>query len=154
MVWEELIKLALIGTDRGQLTELSKDSLETMGINIKNPSTQVVLEGAALYAQIRKVGLPLTTRKQPLPLPANIDTQIICSRKSSQHLTLIINGNYEKALPEFVKTLKESNKRLPEETLPIILEKCLTTNDLWTTIQSSVGTRGIWLASKTLNGNN
>lgn len=148
MVWEELVKLALIGTDRGQLSKGSKNRLQEMGIDVKNTPMTVVLEGAALFTQIRKVGLPITKRKRILPKPAAKEEQAICSPKSIQHFSLILNGNYEKALPEFLKQLRKVNKRLPEEVLPTILEKCLSERSLWSTIQYAIGNRGKWLVAQ------
>lgn len=143
--WKSLVNVALLGTDRGKLSEEQKATLQQKGIPTTGTPAEIIMNGAAYYAQVRKVGLPQVVREEALPFPAAKESLPTCNTKSSQHLALILNGTYDLALNEFLNALAQIKHRLPEETLPQILEKCKKQPDLWQVVQPSIGERGHWL---------
>ena len=56
MHWNELVKLALLGTDRSSLSPAMKAELQGYGIDTDKEITEVILESAALYAPLQKAG--------------------------------------------------------------------------------------------------
>ena len=56
MIWKNIIKAALIGTDRSELSETTLAELKKLGVDIEATPANILLEGATLYAQMRKAG--------------------------------------------------------------------------------------------------
>ena len=145
MLWKNIIKTALMGTDRSELSEITLEELEKLGININDKPANVLLEGATFYAQMRKAGFQPQSWKGEIPLPAQKDASQICSKKSSDHLAMILNGMYTPALDEFIQQLIFNKKTLPPELLPTLLEKCRSDKMLWEKLRFAIGERGHWL---------
>ena len=59
MIWDELAKIALIGTERAQLSENTLSALAKLGINAEGNPAKAILEAAALYHSLRRAGFPL-----------------------------------------------------------------------------------------------
>ncbi len=145
--WKALVKICLIGTERGQFDPPEKDKLKAFGIDMNQPKEQLILESLSFYSQIRKCGfVPVTVTEEKKVELAGLETHVVCNKKSSAHLGVILSGPYEEALPEFLNALIENNQRLPEDKLPIILDRCKNKKELWPAIKASIGERGKWLA--------
>ena len=145
MIWKNLIKTAINGTDRTELSESTLAELKKLGVNIDDNPANVLLEGATLYAQMRKAGFQPQQWKGDIPLPAQKDKTKICSKNSSDHLAMILNGAYTEALDEFIQHLIGNKKTLPPELLPELLEKCRNDKTLWKKLRFAIGERGHWL---------
>lgn len=145
MLWNELVKLALLGTDRSTLSPAMKVELQSYGIDTEKEITEVVLESAALQAPLQKAGFqPKKWEGKNLP-ESSEETLANCSIKSANHLNLILSGRYPYALTEFVQTMADYNKCLPAELLPDLLDKCLKDENLWQKLAPTIGNRGYWL---------
>ena len=94
MIWEELTKIALIGTERGRLSDEVLESLSKVGIDTEGSPSRVLLEGAALYYTLRQAGFPLKEfRGQLQPAyEAGEDKRQVASSHSSRHLKHLIEG--------------------------------------------------------------
>ena len=112
MLWNELVKLALLGTQRSSLTSAMVTELQSYGIDTHKEITEVILESAALVSALQKAGFQPEVWKKPLLAISPKETLINCSKKSANHLTLILMGRYLPALGEFLKTMKDYNKCL------------------------------------------
>lgn len=145
MIWKNLIKTALIGTDRSDLSESTLAELEKLGVDIKETPANILLEGATLYAQMRKAGFQPEKWEGKIPFPAQKDISKICSKKSSEHLAMILNGTFAPALDNFIEQLIFNKKSLPPELLPELLEKCRSDKTLWQNLKDAIGERGSWL---------
>lgn len=145
MTWKNLIKTALIGTDRSELSESTLEELKQLGVDIEMNPANILLEGATLFAQMRKAGFQPKKWEGEIPLPSQNDKVKICSKKSSDHLAMILNGTYETALDEFIQHLIFNKKSLPPELLPELLEKCRSDKALWQKLHLAIGERGNWL---------
>jgi len=145
MVWEDLIKVALIGTDLSEISEGTKDALEKLGVNTKETPAKVLLEGASIFSQMQKAGYEPQSFKGDLPEPCELSATKICSKKSSDHLAQILNGIYEDVLEEFIQYLIHYKKSLPPEMLPDLFEKCRSNKELWKQIRFAIDERGYWL---------
>lgn len=145
MLWEELVKTALLGTDRSKLSKKTLQILAAHGIDTDEEDAKIILQAAAFYGQQRKVGFVLPTFKDDL-LSAieGIDKQI-CSYKSSRHLALILKGEYAAALAEFIEHLTLNKKQLPPESLPKLLNDYKNKAEFRATLLPVLGERGRWL---------
>jgi len=143
--WNELVKLALLGTDRSTLSPAMKVELEGYGIDTEKEITEVVLESAALYAPLQKAGFqPKQWEGEALNVSPE-EELASCSIKSAIHLGLILEGRYPFALTEFVERMADYNKCLPFEMLPELLDKCVKEEELWHNLKPIIGNRGNWL---------
>ena len=101
MIWKNIIKTALIGTDRSDLSEATLVELAKLGVDMEATAANILLEGATLFAQMRKAGFQPEKWKGEIPTPAQKDKSKICSKKSSEHLSMILNGTFPLALDSF-----------------------------------------------------
>lgn len=147
-IWQELVKVALMGTERGRLSERTEQAFSKIGIDEDYPANRKLLEGAAVYHQFRKAALQLTDFEGELPQFAEGQTGLPCSPKSTHHLQLILQGRFRPALPEFVALLLENAKRLPPESLPALYDQSITDRRLWRQLEPAIGPAGKWLIAQ------
>lgn len=148
MTWKELSKVALLGTERSHLSDETKSLLSEHGINMDAEETQILLESAAFFSQINKAAFILPTFQGHIVATAEDADERIVSPKSTHHLNLILTGDYERALPEFILYLEKTQKQLSPKNLPDLLNKCLESRDFWHKIKPAIGKRGWWLLSQ------
>ncbi len=151
MYWKELVRVALIGTDRAKLSPELLKKLEELGVNTSKEPTRVVLEGASLLSLINKTQNQLNDWKGSFPIPGKKDSTNPCNQKSSGHISLILNGTFEPALSEFLSHLINNKKCLPPEMLPDLLDQCLSNRTLWEKLRFTIGERGEWLIQQNPN---
>ena len=147
-LWKEITKLALIGTERGQLSEEVKTELQKYGIDTTADSAEVVLKASALLSKIKRAGYQPQENTIKLLEEAPAETQGLCSPKSVHHLNLVLSSSYKDALPEFLKILEKVGKRLPAEVLPDILEMGKKKQKDWDLLRKIIGARGKWLVQQ------
>ncbi|NRA50451.1 MAG: hypothetical protein HRU12_15065 [Phaeodactylibacter sp.] len=134
MIWEALSKLALLGTERGQLPKEVEDALAKVGVETAQEPEAFLLEGAALYHQLRRAGFPLresshlsgrdaSVSKPPMPV------------KSARQLEHIVRGNFRAALPEAIALIQQSGYAIPPEHLPALLYRSKKKPDFWLTLR-------------------
>lgn len=145
MRWKELVKLALLGTDRSSLSAAMKAELRGYGIDTDKEITEVVLESAALYAPLQKAGYVPIKWEKDLMEKSSEEQLAPCTKSSANHLSLILMGRYPYALIEFVQTMANYQKCVPFELLPELLDKCTKDEVLWQQVQPIIGYRGNWL---------
>lgn len=144
-LWKEITKVALIGTERGQLSPIVKVELEKYGIDTSAEPAEIVLKASALLSKMKRAGFQPTKNTNQLPLQAPPETKPLCSPKSVQHLHTVLGSSYKEALSEFLNTLESVGKRLPEEVLPDILEIGKKSPQEWDLLRQIIGERGEWL---------
>ncbi|NJN78795.1 MAG: hypothetical protein HC803_11130 [Saprospiraceae bacterium] len=142
-----VVKTALIGTQRGKLSESDEMALQEFGVKTDNEPAKVVLQAAALIGQMQRVGQELPKRKGGLPTASPVETLDFCSEKAAYNLNLLLSSEeFAPALPEFLRHLENTQKILPPEALPQVLNECMANEELWKSIQNAIGERGKWLA--------
>ena len=65
MIWKQLEKIALLGTERSTLTPAMQEALIDKGINTDQEITKTVLEAVAYYAPLQKAGWQPKVWKAP-----------------------------------------------------------------------------------------
>ena len=122
MVWEDLIKTALIGTDRTKLSEDTLKELAKLGIDTSAHPARVLMDAVSFYASMQKTGRVIDKWNIPLPSPCEVETKPICSSTSAQHLSMILNSNHhEQILTEFLQQIRLQQMIVPTEQLPELL---------------------------------
>ena len=144
MIWKQLEKIALLGTERSTLTPTMQETLNDKGINTDQEITKTVLEAVAYYAPLQKAGWQPKVWEGKLLAPSKEVNQQACSNKSRQHLATILE-KYPKLVSEFIEGMQANNKCIPPELLPPLFEKALKDEILWSQLENSIGERGKWL---------
>ncbi|MBI5916425.1 MAG: hypothetical protein HY842_13695 [Bacteroidetes bacterium] len=147
MLWQELQKIALLGTENSSFSERMLDALDQHGINVQQETPVLLAEAAALLAQLRKAGFPLAVFDGELPTAPEASAEKVCSAKSAHHLHLILGGEQAAVLPEFLHFLTKNQKCLPPEHLPELLHLPDFKNH-WLLIEPALGTSGRWLLAQ------
>ena len=97
--WEALKKAALLGTDRVQLPDRVQAILTAQGISPALPPQRIVLEGAALFHQLRRTATAPASFSGTLPPAPAAEERRYLERRSAYHLELILEGRFRRALP-------------------------------------------------------
>jgi hypothetical protein len=147
MLWQELTKIALLGTDNCTFSEQTLRTLQSYGIDTGKEAPLVLATGAALLAQLRKAGFQLEDFDKTLPPAAVATEENLCSFKSAGHLHLILSGRYPAVLGEFFEFLIRNKKRLPPEFIPSLLKQTDNTVGI-DYLEKSLSEGGRWLISQ------
>jgi hypothetical protein len=145
-IWEQLVKTALLGTEKGSLSEETQRKLLEKGIGLNVSPEQQLLEGLTYVHQLKRAAQKLSSYDGDLTEQAQAD-QNYCSPKSMRILAEILEGPYEKALKEFVWYARKSDKTLTPEVLPELFYRSVSDKLVWEFIQPLIGNRGEWLLS-------
>ncbi|MFK7934255.1 MAG: DUF5691 domain-containing protein [Saprospiraceae bacterium] len=145
MIWEEIVKTALLGTERTKLSATTLQHLESLGVDTDVEETTILLQAAALLHQQQRVALPFADFAGELPERVANDNLRVCSVLSAYHLQLILDGTFGGVLREFIFCLNENQKELPPELLPDLLEQSLKNDVLYQQLEPALGERGKWL---------
>ncbi len=149
MLWQELTKIALMGTERSQLSESIKTALQAKGIRLGNDEARMIMEGASYYAMMHKSGMQAKVWDRPIPTPAPKELpENACSPEAIQCLHQIIDGAFPGALNEFIHLLQKHGRHLPAELLPNLLDQCRQSPSLWEKLRDCLGARGAWLVQQ------
>jgi len=147
MLWKELVKIALLGTEHSSFNELTISKLTDFGIETsKEPSYQLA-EAAAMVSQFRKAGFHLQDFQGKLPSPSQSTTGKQTTAKTSQHLRMILAGPQMPVLPEFLYLMKKNGRLLPTAELPALMW-LPDIETYWKAIAPLIGEDGHWLLNQ------
>lgn len=144
MHWQQLIKSALLGTERHPLDEQTVAALKKLGISTVGEPAEVLANAIAAFGQLRKAKIPVVEFEGDLPGATEKDALPALSRTSAHHLQLILEGKYPELLPEFLELLRKNRRMIPARLLP----QLMATKDLknsWPQIEPFIGNAGRWL---------
>lgn len=147
MLWNDLVKVSLMGTDRNQLPATSLAKLEELGVDLNQDDAQVLLEGAGIYAMMRKSGQQFEQYDGPLPVADIGPEETICSEEAMVYLRGILYGDFDDTLPELIDHLVATQQKLPPEMLPELIDQAQNDLGTWTQLRPCIGQRGEWLLS-------
>ena len=149
-IWQEILATAVVGTERQELSlPLEKDEIGRVlsGLDVSDREG-ALLRAAAVVSLYRRSGFrPLADAHSPAEVCEKEETEA-CSSEASQHLALMLAGEFKEALPEWLTALGSARRRVPEEHLPALLDKGQTEQGLRPLILPVIGSRGRWLASQ------
>jgi hypothetical protein len=144
---QDLIKTALMGTDRSTPSVFLLEKAKTLGVK-SDEATEIVLEVAGITALMEKSGLMLNNYDKAMPEAATIETKRLCSPRSAAQLKEILSGKMDEAWGEFVFYAEKSNKIIPPEFLPQLIHYCRGNAQLWVALRPIIGERGLWLVTQ------
>jgi Family of unknown function (DUF5691) len=144
---KDLIKTALMGTDRGGPSVFLLEKAKTLGIK-SDEATEIVLEVAGITALMEKSGLMLRAYDKALPEVAAVEAKKLCSVRTAAHLKEILSGKMDEAWGEFVFYAEKTDKIIPPEFLPQLIHYCRGNAQLWVALRPIIGQRGLWLVTQ------
>jgi hypothetical protein len=149
MIWEELSKIALIGTERAALSDETRAALAKLGVNVEEGDARALLEGAALYHPLRRASFPLASQSgepvQLAPIEEPSSGLKPPAPRAAQHLRLILSGRYAPALPEYLALCQSKQQGLPPEFLPALFRLALKHPAVWEALRPCLGAAAHWL---------
>ena len=146
----EIINTALIGCERKSLSlGRPADKLGKLLAQLdQNDRESTFLAAAAVVLLYEHAGsLPLRDT-QPLPEKCAADSAERCSERAKIHLAMMLRGEYQSLLPEWLTALSSAGKRVSEECLPLLLELGRSREELRESILPVLGVRGHWLMAQ------
>jgi len=149
-LWAEIINTALIGCERKPLAlSMPTDQLGLLLAQLdQNDREGTLLGAAAVFSLYNRAGsLPLKDT-QSLPDACESDTAGCCSKRAMIHLAMMLRGEYEILLPEWLSALSSAGQRAQAELLPAVLELGRKREELREAILPVLGARGRWLAAQ------
>ncbi|MEM6400236.1 MAG: DUF5691 domain-containing protein [Cyanobacteria bacterium P01_D01_bin.116] len=149
-IWQDLVKTAVIGTQRQKLKIVSQDNqLDEVLSSLDTDDKEGCLLSAAgtIYLYQKAGQLAVIDNKKTLET-CDLDDLPYCSQVSGQHLEIILSGGDTRALPEWLKLLAETKKVVSPKYLPELLALGKRNNHLRNDILPVLGKRGIWLAAQ------
>lgn len=147
-LWEELVRTALLGTERAPLPALacSDAAGELLAqIDCGNAEAAVLKAAAVLDAYLRcgKAKAAAALERMPTAPP---ETRPRCSSTAAAYLVRILAGTHGFLLAEFLAALEMAGKRIPEELLAAVLDRQGPPGQARLSIPPGVlGARGGWL---------
>jgi Family of unknown function (DUF5691) len=144
---QELIKTALMGTDRSAPSVFLLEKAKILGVK-SDEATEIVLEVAGITALMEKSGLMLNEYDKAMPESAVVETKNLCSIRTAAHLKEILGGKMDEAWGEFVFYAEKSDKIIPPEFLPQLIHYCRGNAQLWVALRPIIGERGLWLVTQ------
>ncbi len=154
MVWQDLVKIALIGTDKATPSVSMLENLKNLGVHAVD-TAEVVLKGAGVLTMLRKGGFPLNDFNEALPEVCEVEMAKQCTTKSAHHLKEILFGKKDRqlgeALTEFICYAQKNNKILPVELLPSLFHTYRGDKKMSEILKAVIGKRGTWLAKQNID---
>ena len=142
-MWEELIKTALLGTERTEISEDLRSFLEACKLPPVETEEEQLLELLSIYAPMKRASVE--DIKLELKKPQKLTREKPVNAKIGKSLNVMLGGMYSDALPEFFNLLSQKNRTLPPSSLPDLFEKSLTNPTFWNQIKPVLGNPGEWL---------
>jgi hypothetical protein len=149
--WDELLATAVVGTEQRELKLAVRDDdeLGQLLAHINNADREgSLLTAAAVLALYRSAGVAPPVDTQPAPEACAPDEKQRGSAASGQHLALMLDGQFREVLPEWLAAMNTAQRRVPEESLPALLDHGLADPGLRNMITAVLGQRGEWLAAQ------
>src|SRR5262245_26538645 len=125
-LWQDLVRIALIGTARQSPSlplETAAPKLKSLLAQFETDDAEAtLLRAAALLTLWRRAGYrPGQVEGEINPL-APAESQPCCSTQATAYLIRMLNGYYSELLAEWLEAVAAQGQRVPEESLPALLE--------------------------------
>jgi hypothetical protein len=148
--WDELLATAVVGTDQRELNlAAGDDELGQLLAQTNNGDREgSLLSAAAVLGLYRSAGVAPPSDTQPAPEACAPDETQRGSAASAQHLALMLDGQFREVLREWLAAMNNAQLRVPEESLPALLDHGLVEPYLRHMIAAVLGRRGEWLAAQ------
>jgi uncharacterized protein DUF5691 len=147
-LWDDILATAVVGTEQRELKlAVREDELGRLLNQLDNTDREgSLLSAASVVALYRSAGAAPPADSHQLPEASAQDEASRASAESGQHLALMLDGEFQEVLPEWLAAMLKSRKRVPEEHLPALLDHGRGELSLRRAIVDVIGERGEWLA--------
>jgi hypothetical protein len=149
-LWQAIATVAVTGTERQPFSlPTTSGAIGELLSRIEPSSSEVsLLKVAAILGLHQQVGqLPATANVTP-PEPCDLEDLPRCSDRAAHHLSLMLSGEFESVLPEYLTLVAQTGQRVPELPLPDLLKQGWQHQWLRQFILPVLGKRGQWLAAQ------
>lgn len=147
--WDELLKTALLGTERASAVATSHPDPQLAALlQQQKDQTQeaALLTAAALISSYESSGMIAGTAGDLSLSSCAQDDRPRCGTGAASYLRRIFGGQFLFLLPEFLLEVHAAKKRMPEELLPELLEAARKDSSIRAAVAAVIGQRGEWLA--------
>ena len=141
---------ALVGIDRRPPPAPSADDpigRAFVGLDAREPPSRLlaIAAAASLYG---RAGRKPAIDASPPPELCPPETRPECSEPQVNRLRTMLRGEHSECLPEWMKLLSASGRRLPFDAIVEVLGRNELQNDPADALRTILGVRGCWLAAK------
>jgi hypothetical protein len=146
-LWQELTVAAVLGTQRRAFT--APETGGNLGSALRAAGLEAekqILRMASAAALHRRAGRLPARGSATLPAPCPPETWSRCSRLAGSFLEAILSGDTLPMLPEWVALAAQSQQRIREEHLALILQQSRAIQPIRAILLPVLGERGRWLA--------
>jgi Family of unknown function (DUF5691) len=144
---KDLIRIALLGSDRTEIPDQLREQIKALGVEDKD-TARAILRAATKWQMQQKAGYIPPQFEGEWPLAPDIGTEKYCSPAATRYLQQIMNGQYERALPEFFQLATAAGRFLPPEQLPTLLQQAAENSGQAALLQPLLGKHARWLANQ------
>ncbi len=144
---KELIRIALLGSDRTELPEPLQEQIKALGVEDKD-SAKAILKAATKWQMQQKAAYIPPDFEGEWPLAPDIANERFCSPRATKYLQQMMDGKYEQALAEFFNIAKTENCFLPPEQVPSLLQKASENPGQADLLKPLMGAHTKWLAAQ------
>ncbi len=149
--WQDLSKIALLGTERQGEPPRPSGALEPVFARIYGGAgterERALLDALAVTALYRRCGSEPLKAKTPAAEPSPPETRSAVNAGAARHLAVILSGDtFAPLLSEWLVAVDAAGKRVPARLVPAVLDAGIKKKDLREAILRAVGQRGAWLA--------
>lgn len=146
--WEQLVTLALLGTERQPFAAPKVEGPVGNVISTIDASDQeaALLATAAVLSCYRKAGVVPHAIQAALPV-SEAETTRCCSPRAGEHLARMLAGDNREVLPEYLAAVARAKLHVPHRHLPALLELARGSKHIRELVPPVVGARGRWLTS-------
>jgi len=145
-MWDELIKTALLGTERTNLPDSLEDLLKAFKLPQAPSSEEALLQLLSVYGAAKKTAV-INTKVKFEKFETLLDDNA-CDIAATKSLKLILKGMHAPALNEFLELLEQYQQVLPPTMLPDLFEEAKSNKKLWKDLKHLIGQRGEWLLAQ------
>ena len=142
--WEELVRNAMLGTDRKRLSPEITQWLAGRSVVVPPEPGRALMAASGAYSLLKRAtAMPASFQGE---LPPKVDRQAVSGEGQLAVISRkLVKEPYKGVLPEFVNLCRQHNKELPPESLPVLLDQALTDADIRLHLPALTGERGKWL---------
>jgi hypothetical protein len=149
-IWEDLVTVALLGTDRRPPQPPPAADPLSERLNRLDPAQPIsfLLGAAALATQYRQAGRLLARIPLPVPSVCPPEDRPYCSPAAALRLKMMLAGSHKEILPEWLSLAAERGKVVPAEILPELLSWVDVDLPAVDSALAVIGQRGRWLLAQ------
>lgn len=149
-LWDRLVTAALVGLEREPMPNIPSEGAiaEVLNrIDDETPERRFLVTAAALSVY-RSAGRVPSLTPASVVEPCDLDDLPLPGPNSMQHLVLMLRGEYQDLLAEWLMAVAARGKRIREDALPTLLDWAKGKPELWDAVRGALGKRGQWLAAQ------